>query len=83
MMRDYFSGCEFWWGDQGGVYSLVSTASAALYIHCSAYILAAVLRTCFNPLHIIPSTFHFEAALLIRLHYPPPKKNSTSWLAHS
>ena len=39
-MRDHFGGSEFWWGGRGGgVWLLVSTASAALYVHYSVYVL--------------------------------------------
>ena len=39
-IRDHFGGSEFWWGGRGGgVWLLVSTASAALYVHYSVYVL--------------------------------------------
>jgi hypothetical protein len=37
-MRDHFGGFEFWWGDRGCVYGLVSPASAALNVHYSVCI---------------------------------------------
>ena len=56
-IRDHFSGSEFWWGDRGGVWLLVSTASAAL---CIVY-------TYWNPL--TEAAYSLTPAVSLRLTY--------------
>jgi hypothetical protein len=72
-MRDHFGivvGVSFGGGTGGGVWLLVSTASAALCIHCSVYVLGAICaRPCIRLQHHNSKSRHStneETALIIQ-----------------